>query len=103
MKLVLCGYVELQAKLALSLLLTLKGFKAKLDNLASRVRLAPWARARLSIELTQPQKAVFGLLSASLNQQGLSFCFVPRDVLSWSSACPLLVFYRCRQVGYCSD
>ena len=63
----MCGYVELQAKLALGSLLSFEGVKAKLDNLASGVRLAPWARARLSIELTQSQKAVFGLLSALLD------------------------------------
>ena len=88
----MCDYFELQAKLALGSLLSFEGFKVKLDNLASGVRLAPWALARLSIELTQSQKAVFGLLSTSLDQRGLSFCFVPRDVLNWSSACPRLDF-----------
>ena len=80
-------------KLALSHYLALKGFKVKLDNLVSGVRLAPWARVRLSIELTQPQKAVFSLLSASLDQRGLSFCFVPQNMLksiiSLSAACLL--------------
>jgi len=42
-------------------------------------------------------------MSTSLDQQGLSFYFVPRDVLSWPSACPRLVFCRCRRVGYRSD
>ena len=50
----MCGYVELQAKLALGSLLSFEGLQSELDNLAYGVRLAPWARARLSIELTEP-------------------------------------------------